>query len=90
MSAQGIIAPRHGPRRGPHYLIGLGVGAIPLLLWFVVALDPVGHYGLAVALITILQLQALLALFFLIKRMRPLGYGLLTLLPVTVFLLLGA
>jgi len=45
---------------------------------------------LAVALITILQVQLLLALLFLLtKRMRPMGYGLLTLLPVAVFLLLG-
>jgi len=91
MITQSILSSQPHPRKGRQYFIGLGLGVIPLLLWLVAALDPMGGHDLAVALITILQVQLLLALLFLLtKRMRPLGYGLLTLLPVAVFLLLGA
>jgi len=80
MITQSILSSPPHLRKGRQYFIGLGLGVIPLLLWLVAALDPVGGHDLAVALITIL----------LTKRMRPMEYGLLTLLPVAVFLLLGA
>ncbi len=81
----------HGPRgKGGHYLVGLGLGLVPLILWGVVVVDYVHRSDLMFVVIGLMQaefLEAVVCLFF--KRTRSIGYGLLTPLPVGVFLLLA-
>jgi len=81
----------HGPLgKGGQYLVGLGLGLVPIILWFVVAFDDLHRRDLMFVVIGLLQaecLEAVVCLFF--KRTRYIGYGLLTPLPVGVFLLLG-
>jgi hypothetical protein len=64
---------------------------IPLVLWFIAALNPMHGRDIAGAVIVLLQAEgvAALACLLAVRRLRYVGYGLLTPLPITLFLLLA-